>query len=366
MEQESSKDESSGRQSQQPAGGTAFETTSEEETFETTSEEETASEEESEDEYRPPKMAKYSAHYYSTNAPHPDLVRACEDDNVEQVRQTVNIGTPTEPVTRPDLLEQVPKSYFYDPFEGIPMTIMALLILAACYYGSIHCVQFLLWCNPSLLHGKVMFNVYNEPRQDCEPVSLLHVCAFRGHKALCELLIKKGVDVNVQDKYGRTPFHMAAMKGHVSILEYLLSAGHPLEAKDSTGSTPFHFAAYGGHVSVLEHLLNAGHPLEAKNPDDETPLHYAACSGHISVVEYLLTSGHSLEPKNNIDSTPLHIAAENGHVSVAEYLLNSGHSLDPKNNHYQTKLWSMCGVIVAIGSRHDYRKPPNIGVTNFS
>ena len=41
----------------------------------------------------------------------------------------------------------------------------ALLILAACYYGSIHCVQFLLWCNPSLLHGEVMFNVYNVPRQ---------------------------------------------------------------------------------------------------------------------------------------------------------------------------------------------------------
>ncbi|XP_065198429.1 uncharacterized protein LOC135829967 [Sycon ciliatum] len=193
MEQESSKDESSSRQSQQPAGGTAMEA---------------GSEEESEDKYQPPDLAEYGDHYYSTDAPHPDLVRACEDDDVEQVRQTVNIGTPTEPVTRPDLLEQVPESFFGDNDDDedddedcrIPMTIMALLILAACYYGSIHCVQFLLWCNPSLLHGKVMFNVYNEPRQDCEPASLLHVCAFRGHKALCELLIKKGVDVNVQDK----------------------------------------------------------------------------------------------------------------------------------------------------------------------
>ena len=53
-------------------------------------------------------------------------MRACEDDDVEQVRQTVNIGTPTEPVTRPDLLEQVPESYFpvWDFGERIPMTIM--------------------------------------------------------------------------------------------------------------------------------------------------------------------------------------------------------------------------------------------------
>ena len=41
----------------------------------------------------------------------------------------------------------------------------ALLMLAACYYGSIHCVQFLLWCDPSLLHGKVMFNRLSQPRE---------------------------------------------------------------------------------------------------------------------------------------------------------------------------------------------------------
>ncbi|XP_065198173.1 uncharacterized protein LOC135829709 [Sycon ciliatum] len=111
MEQESSKDESSGRQSQQPAGGTAMET---------------VSEEESKDKYRPPGLAECGDHYYSTNAPHPDLVRACEDDDVEQVRHTVNIGTPTEPVTRPDLLEQVPESYFTiaNRAKRIPMTIM--------------------------------------------------------------------------------------------------------------------------------------------------------------------------------------------------------------------------------------------------
>ena len=87
---------------------------------------ETASEEESKDKYQPPKLAEYSDHYYSTNAPHPDLVRGCEDDDVEQVRQTVNIGTPTEPVTRPDLLEQVPESYLSVRYghKRIPMTIM--------------------------------------------------------------------------------------------------------------------------------------------------------------------------------------------------------------------------------------------------
>ncbi|XP_065195643.1 poly [ADP-ribose] polymerase tankyrase-like [Sycon ciliatum] len=288
----SSKDESSDRQSQpadqrEPAlsDGAAMEA---------------ASEEESKDKYLPPDMADVdSDHYYSTNAPHPDLVRACEDDDVEQIRQTVNIGTPTEPVIRPDLLKQVPEPYFYVWDDSrIPMTIMALLMLAACYYGSIHCVQFLLWCDPSLLHGKVMFNVY-KPRQNCSPASLLQVCAAHGHKALCELLMRKGIAVNVQDRWGGTPFHLAASGGHVSVLECLLNAGHPFEAKDSEGDTPLHDAAYYGHVSVVECLLTSGHSLEPKNNRRRTPLHWAASRGHVSVAEYLLNSGHSLEPKTD-------------------------------------------------------------------
>ena len=52
-------------------------------------------------------------------------------------------------------------------------------MLAACYYGSIHCVQFLLWCNPSLLHGKVMFGVLGEPQQVSTGQSARHetVCS---------------------------------------------------------------------------------------------------------------------------------------------------------------------------------------------
>ncbi|XP_065195647.1 serine/threonine-protein phosphatase 6 regulatory ankyrin repeat subunit C-like [Sycon ciliatum] len=228
---------------------------------------EAASEEESKDKYQPPNLAEYSDHYYSTNAPHPDLVRACEDDDGEQVRQAVNSGTATEPVIRPDLMEEVPESYFQNVHRShrIPMTIMTLLILAACYYGSIHCVQFLLWCDPSLLHGKVMFNRLSQPRAFCNPASLLHVCAFRGHKALCELLIKNGVDVNVQDEFGRTPLHFAASGGHVGVLEWLLNAGYPLEAKDSRRHTLLHCAALGGHVSVAEYLLNSGHSLDPKD-----------------------------------------------------------------------------------------------------
>ena len=88
---------------------------------------EAVSEEESKDKYRPPNLVNVdSDHYYSTNAPHADLVRACEDDDVEQIRQTVNIGTPTKPVIRPDLLKQVPKPYFRVGMLSarIPMTIM--------------------------------------------------------------------------------------------------------------------------------------------------------------------------------------------------------------------------------------------------
>ncbi len=42
----------------------------------------------------------------------------------------------------------------------------------------------------------------------------------KGHIDIVKLLLEKGVDVNLKDKYDNTPLNSAAFNGHIEIFNY--------------------------------------------------------------------------------------------------------------------------------------------------
>ena len=65
---------------------------------------------------------------------------------------------------------------------------------------------------------------------------------------IAQLLVQKGCDVNVQDKYGHTPLHRAASKGNSKMVSFLLSIGKcQMNLADSEGNTPL----YGYFIEKL-------------------------------------------------------------------------------------------------------------------
>ncbi|RYH05684.1 ankyrin repeat domain-containing protein [archaeon] len=65
--------------------------------------------------------------------------------------------------------------------------------------------------------------------------------AFAGHVKCCELLLKAGAAVNVQDSsFGdlNTPAHKAASQGHTDILDLLISYGAETSITNKDGKTP--------------------------------------------------------------------------------------------------------------------------------
>ena len=90
-------------------------------------------------------------------------------------------------------------------------------------------------------------------------LTALAIASRKGHKEIVELLLKKGAEPNIRDKYGTTPLHYAALYGHMAIVETLLHSGADVVA-DVTEvidkCTPYDLAKLMRHQAIMD-LLEA-------------------------------------------------------------------------------------------------------------
>uniref|UniRef100_A0A3Q1CGH0 Poly [ADP-ribose] polymerase n=1 Tax=Amphiprion ocellaris TaxID=80972 RepID=A0A3Q1CGH0_AMPOC len=203
-------------------------------------------------------------------------------------------------------------------------------------------------------------------------------------KQVCELLLKKGADVNQKTKDLLTPLHLASEKAHNDVIEVLVKHEAKVNAVDHLGQTPLHRAAHAGHLQTCRLLLTAGcdpmltslqglspsqlgnesvqemlqegvlignsevdrQLLEASKSGDletvkklcslqnvncrdvegrqSTPLHFAAGYNRLAVVQFLLQHGADVHAKDKGGLVPLHNACSYGHHEVAELLVLHG------------------------------------------
>src|SRR5262249_1852632 len=108
--------------------------------------------------------------------------------------------------------------------------------------------------------------------------TLLHWACGAGCLELVALLLRLGVDPNVQDRGGHTPLYAVANQcagetGH-EIVRALVQAGADANACGGiTRATPLHMAARRGYVDIALALLNGGAAFDARAANGDTPLH---------------------------------------------------------------------------------------------
>ncbi|XP_038620066.1 LOW QUALITY PROTEIN: poly [ADP-ribose] polymerase tankyrase-2 [Tachyglossus aculeatus] len=215
----------------------------------------------------------------------------------------------------------------------------------------------------------------------------LHCAAaspYPKRKQVCELLLRKGANVNEKTKEFLTPLHVASEKAHNDVIEVVVKHEAKVNALDNLGQTPLHRAAHCGHLPTcrlllscgcdpsvvslqgltalqmgsesVQQLLQEGIPLGNSDADRQlleaakagdvetvkrlctahsvncrdvegrqsTPLHFAAGYNRVSVVEYLLQHGADVHAKDKGGLVPLHNACSYGHYEVAELLVKHG------------------------------------------
>jgi ankyrin repeat protein/cytochrome c-type biogenesis protein CcmH/NrfG len=183
-------------------------------------------------------------------------------------------------------------------------------IRAAAKAGNVERVAELLKTNPAWVESP-----------DLEGDVLLHAAANQGNRALAQLLIDKGANVNATNKSSHSPLHLAAMQGRADVAALLLANRAELLRQCANGMTPLHEASGQGHTSVVEILLAQGTPVNTPNRNGDTPLHLAVQKGHLDLARLLIAKRASVNATNKLGETPLHHTAAQGDQAMAKLLL---------------------------------------------
>ncbi|XP_022101680.1 cyclin-dependent kinase 4 inhibitor C-like isoform X2 [Acanthaster planci] len=140
-----------------------------------------------------------------------------------------------------------------------------------------------------------------------------------------QLLELKGianVDINGQNKYGRSAIQVMTM-AIPEVAEFLLKSGADPNVRDrDVGRTPLHDAAEHGHEDTVRLLLKHGADPLVRDMRGDTPAHLAAVEGRPPQILELLSRGCSMWERNNAGRTPLDEADRNERRETKRWIQN--------------------------------------------
>ena len=155
-------------------------------------------------------------------------------------------------------------------------------------------------------------------------MTALHWAVHHGEFALAKLLVDKGANVEVKNRYGVTPLWLACQSGNEELVKLLLwSKANPNTALPN-GETVLMTAARTGRVAPVKALIAAGAEVNAREKKEQTALMWAAAAGNIEAVDELLNAQADLKATLPSGFSALFFAVREGHTDVVLRLLNAG------------------------------------------
>lgn len=131
------------------------------------------------------------------------------------------------------------------------------------------------------------------------PVALagpLHVAASLGDTARITAFLKQSPELaNLRDENGATMLHWAVDGNQKAVVELLLAAGAQVDARKRNGVTPLHVAVALNRSDLAQLLLDKGANVNAKDKLGRTPLALARRKGVTAIIT-LLQSRASAPP----------------------------------------------------------------------
>lgn len=183
----------------------------------------------------------------------------------------------------------------------------------------------------------------------------LHVVARRGDAATCDLLVRRGAEIERRRSDGRTAYAVAQLAGNEGVARYLADHGASTEL---SGVDRLVAACSRGDRASAETML-AAHPelVNEIGPEHYAALYRAAERGDTRALETMLACGFDVNHADDeIGKTALHAAAHEGRPESVRVLLTHGASVSVRDRefHGQPLVWAADGFRSHAPDHRDY------------
>ncbi|MEI8288135.1 MAG: ankyrin repeat domain-containing protein [Verrucomicrobiota bacterium] len=159
----------------------------------------------------------------------------------------------------------------------------------------------------------------------------LYQAAGAGNRAMVELLLSRGADVNRGSEYRMTALCRAVQGGYISIIELLLAHKADVNVRDSRdGRTPLFMAVENAREKCLPLLLAADAKVDVENKQGRTVLSHAVENGSLETIKTLLSA--KADVNGGHKDVPLLTAIYKNNLAVAEMLLQAGANPNVKSD----------------------------------
>lgn len=145
--------------------------------------------------------------------------------------------------------------------------------------------------------------------------------AYDGKLEDVQVLVDKGVDVNLRDQKKRTPLILAAYNGHTPVVDFLVGKGADVNARDSDGQTALMYASKRSFNGTAALLLEKGADVDTQSKKRGiNALMLAAVAGNEDLVRMLLDHGADTNLKDIFGRTAKILAEKKGNSAVVDLL----------------------------------------------